>query len=236
MKALVYGLARSGQAVVERLVEQGDTAVVVDATLGNELGKVNDRSPNDDRTRSCRRRLVLRRILSHKYAARSTQPLRLYARLELGIGAEFYPGAIGDEQSVPWLGIGPLGSTSLYGYTLGLSALLVLLTSPVLGAMAQDFGVGAAAVGGPLHSLDEVLGVVVDEDVGAGRGVRLGHDRMGAVLVVLLPTLHHRVESMHIAAPLYREVLVRLFNHVKEFLSAFDFSIEFRCYQGQSGY
>ena len=37
MKALVYGLARSGQAVVERLVEQGDTAVVVDATLGNEL-------------------------------------------------------------------------------------------------------------------------------------------------------------------------------------------------------
>jgi UDP-N-acetylmuramoylalanine--D-glutamate ligase len=36
MKALVYGLARSGQAVVERLTENGDEAVAVDRTLGNE--------------------------------------------------------------------------------------------------------------------------------------------------------------------------------------------------------
>ncbi len=36
MKALVYGLARSGQAVVERLAERGDEAVAVDRTLGNE--------------------------------------------------------------------------------------------------------------------------------------------------------------------------------------------------------
>jgi UDP-N-acetylmuramoylalanine--D-glutamate ligase len=36
MKALVYGLARSGQAVVGRLAENGDEAVAVDRTLGNE--------------------------------------------------------------------------------------------------------------------------------------------------------------------------------------------------------
>ena len=36
MRALVYGLARSGQAVVERLTENGDEAVAVDRTLGNE--------------------------------------------------------------------------------------------------------------------------------------------------------------------------------------------------------
>ena len=36
MKALVYGLARSGQAVVERLTENGDEVVAVDRTLGNE--------------------------------------------------------------------------------------------------------------------------------------------------------------------------------------------------------
>jgi UDP-N-acetylmuramoylalanine--D-glutamate ligase len=36
VKALVYGLARSGQAVVERLTENGDDAVAVDRTLGNE--------------------------------------------------------------------------------------------------------------------------------------------------------------------------------------------------------
>jgi UDP-N-acetylmuramoylalanine--D-glutamate ligase len=36
VKVLVYGLARSGQAVVERLVERGDEAVAVDRTLGNE--------------------------------------------------------------------------------------------------------------------------------------------------------------------------------------------------------
>ena len=36
MKALVYGLARSGQAVVERLAANGDEAVAVDRTLGNE--------------------------------------------------------------------------------------------------------------------------------------------------------------------------------------------------------
>jgi UDP-N-acetylmuramoylalanine--D-glutamate ligase len=36
VKALVYGLARSGQAVVERLTENGDEVVAVDLTLGNE--------------------------------------------------------------------------------------------------------------------------------------------------------------------------------------------------------
>jgi UDP-N-acetylmuramoylalanine--D-glutamate ligase len=36
LKALVYGLARSGEAVVERLTENGDEAVAVDRTLGNE--------------------------------------------------------------------------------------------------------------------------------------------------------------------------------------------------------
>jgi UDP-N-acetylmuramoylalanine--D-glutamate ligase len=36
VKALVYGLARSGQAVVERLTENGDETVAVDRTLGNE--------------------------------------------------------------------------------------------------------------------------------------------------------------------------------------------------------
>jgi UDP-N-acetylmuramoylalanine--D-glutamate ligase len=37
MRALVYGLARSGQAVARRLNEQGDDVVLVDRTLGNEL-------------------------------------------------------------------------------------------------------------------------------------------------------------------------------------------------------
>jgi UDP-N-acetylmuramoylalanine--D-glutamate ligase len=37
MKALVYGLARSGQAVARRLNERGDDVVLVDRTLGNEL-------------------------------------------------------------------------------------------------------------------------------------------------------------------------------------------------------
>ena len=36
MRVLVYGLARSGKAVSERLRERGDEVVVVDATLGNE--------------------------------------------------------------------------------------------------------------------------------------------------------------------------------------------------------
>ncbi|HEY7537102.1 MAG TPA: UDP-N-acetylmuramoyl-L-alanine--D-glutamate ligase [Gaiellaceae bacterium] len=36
MKALVYGLARSGTAVVERLAERGDEVVAVDRSLGNE--------------------------------------------------------------------------------------------------------------------------------------------------------------------------------------------------------
>ena len=36
MRTLVYGLARSGQAVVERLAENGDDVVAVDRTLGNE--------------------------------------------------------------------------------------------------------------------------------------------------------------------------------------------------------
>ena len=36
MRALVYGLARSGLAVVERLAERGDEAVAVDRSLGNE--------------------------------------------------------------------------------------------------------------------------------------------------------------------------------------------------------
>jgi UDP-N-acetylmuramoylalanine--D-glutamate ligase len=36
LKALVYGLARSGQTVVERLAERGDEAVAVDRSLGNE--------------------------------------------------------------------------------------------------------------------------------------------------------------------------------------------------------
>jgi UDP-N-acetylmuramoylalanine--D-glutamate ligase len=36
VKALVYGLARSGQAASERLVERGDEVVRVDRTLGNE--------------------------------------------------------------------------------------------------------------------------------------------------------------------------------------------------------
>ena len=37
MRALVYGLARSGQAVARRLNEQGDDVLLVDRTLGNEL-------------------------------------------------------------------------------------------------------------------------------------------------------------------------------------------------------
>jgi UDP-N-acetylmuramoylalanine--D-glutamate ligase len=37
VKALVYGLARSGQAVARRLNERGDDVVLVDRTLGNEL-------------------------------------------------------------------------------------------------------------------------------------------------------------------------------------------------------
>ncbi len=36
MKALVYGLARSGEAAAERLVERGDEVVRVDRSLGNE--------------------------------------------------------------------------------------------------------------------------------------------------------------------------------------------------------
>ena len=37
MRFLVYGLARSGQAVVERLAARGDEVVAVDRSLGNEL-------------------------------------------------------------------------------------------------------------------------------------------------------------------------------------------------------
>jgi len=37
VKALVYGLARSGQAVARRLNEQGEDVVLVDRSLGNEL-------------------------------------------------------------------------------------------------------------------------------------------------------------------------------------------------------
>jgi UDP-N-acetylmuramoylalanine--D-glutamate ligase len=37
MRVLVYGLARSGQAVAERLTERGDDVVAVDRSLGNEL-------------------------------------------------------------------------------------------------------------------------------------------------------------------------------------------------------
>ena len=37
MRYLVYGLARSGQAVVERLIARGDDVVSVDRSLGNEL-------------------------------------------------------------------------------------------------------------------------------------------------------------------------------------------------------
>ena len=40
--------------------------------------------------------------------------------------------------TVPFLGIGPLSSVSLYGYTIGASAILVLLTSPLLGAIADS--------------------------------------------------------------------------------------------------
>jgi UDP-N-acetylmuramoylalanine--D-glutamate ligase len=36
VKALVYGVARSGRAVAERLAERGDEVVAVDRTLGNE--------------------------------------------------------------------------------------------------------------------------------------------------------------------------------------------------------
>jgi UDP-N-acetylmuramoylalanine--D-glutamate ligase len=36
VRALVYGLARSGRAVAERLAERGDEAVLVDRSLGNE--------------------------------------------------------------------------------------------------------------------------------------------------------------------------------------------------------
>jgi UDP-N-acetylmuramoylalanine--D-glutamate ligase len=36
MKALVYGLARSGRSAAERLQEQGDEVVLVDRSLGNE--------------------------------------------------------------------------------------------------------------------------------------------------------------------------------------------------------
>lgn len=39
--------------------------------------------------------------------------------------------------AIPWLGVTGLSATSLYGYALGLSALLVLLSSPVLGAIAD---------------------------------------------------------------------------------------------------
>ncbi|MBE0644048.1 MAG: MFS transporter [Bacteroidetes bacterium] len=39
---------------------------------------------------------------------------------------------------IPLLGIHALSATSLYGYTLGLSALLVLLSSPILGAIADS--------------------------------------------------------------------------------------------------
>ena len=39
--------------------------------------------------------------------------------------------------SIPWLGVSGLSATSLYGYALGISALLVLLSSPVLGAIAD---------------------------------------------------------------------------------------------------
>ena len=36
MKAIVYGLARSGRSAAERLGERGDEVVVVDRSLGNE--------------------------------------------------------------------------------------------------------------------------------------------------------------------------------------------------------
>ena len=36
MKALVYGLARSGRSAVERLAERGDEVIIVDRSLGNE--------------------------------------------------------------------------------------------------------------------------------------------------------------------------------------------------------
>src|SRR5207244_2667760 len=36
VKVLVYGLARSGRAAEERLLERGDEVVVVDRSLGNE--------------------------------------------------------------------------------------------------------------------------------------------------------------------------------------------------------
>ncbi|MFZ1729881.1 MAG: MFS transporter [Bacteroidota bacterium] len=39
---------------------------------------------------------------------------------------------------IPLLGLHALSATSLYGYALGLSALLVLLTSPILGAIADS--------------------------------------------------------------------------------------------------
>jgi MFS transporter, UMF1 family len=39
---------------------------------------------------------------------------------------------------LPWLGMQAVSATSLYGYALGFSALLVLLSSPVLGAIADS--------------------------------------------------------------------------------------------------
>ncbi|HEX5449570.1 MAG TPA: hypothetical protein VFW85_05890, partial [Gaiellaceae bacterium] len=36
MKTLVYGLARSGRSVIERLEQRGDEVVVVDRSLDNE--------------------------------------------------------------------------------------------------------------------------------------------------------------------------------------------------------
>ncbi|MBR9974555.1 MAG: MFS transporter, partial [Bacteroidetes bacterium] len=39
--------------------------------------------------------------------------------------------------SIVWLGVSGLSATSLYGYALGISAFLVLISSPVLGAIAD---------------------------------------------------------------------------------------------------
>ena len=36
MRALVYGLARSGRSAARRLEERGDEVVLVDRSLGNE--------------------------------------------------------------------------------------------------------------------------------------------------------------------------------------------------------
>ncbi len=43
----------------------------------------------------------------------------------------------GSGVDIPWLGMYKLSSTSLYGYTLGISAFLVLLSSPIMGAIAD---------------------------------------------------------------------------------------------------